>query len=611
MHLAAVVAPLLLSAAAPVAQRANADTAGPASPQRANGPLAAGPAEPRRSDRPIVVQRHSLARFLEAVPLAWPTFPLLPLDDSGGYDLEPIADEPAAAHDADTLIDLLRTVVEPSQWDTEEWFVHREENGTLLVGAPSDVHAKIAELLATLERDALPSERLEVRVLPGRAASDGALLVDRATADGRRAAQGALHTARVALRDLLRVATETGVRHEYVAAWDVEVAESAGIAGPTRSDWLAGLRLSACATRVEAGALVQLAVCSADAIGELESLAIVAEATHRLDSSLLQQRAFGRLDAPRVGFVSFAGTLLIPDGKVLWLPVTARSAYGTVECTLELRCELGGSRVLTVIEPIARSEGEPLRFWMHRPLPEALRRIGFGRLAAEQRRFDRDEQPFGASLRGPAAVARFGEIGDLDRAPELAARAAGDELESDPGCHLALAGSMVRALLPPAASDRAERALASASAPPRSAVIRGRVRRGEQLCTEFAVPAMFGQTCALWTGVQTRLVHGWAVEIANRMAMPRPQLESYVDGVGVRIELQRGASGEVRLGVNAAAQLLTAVPKLVPLGDASSLASHLPSSAVLAIDEWVTLPARGGSVTLGGDVTLELEVIAN
>lgn len=570
------------------------------------------PERSQRTDRPIVLQRHSLAAFLEAVPLPSSTFPLLPLRSAiDDLDLDPTSSEPAAAHDADTLIDLLRTVVEPTQWDSDGWLLHHDDAGSLLIGAPSDVQAKIAELLATLERDLLPSERLELRVLPGRAASDGALLVDRATADGRLAAQGALHTAHVALRDLMQVATETGIRHEYLAHWEVDVANAATSSTPVRSDWLAGVRISARATRVEAGALVQLAVTTADAVGEAESFPCEAETTHRLEPSLAKQRAFGRIDAPRVGFVSFAGTLLLPEGKVLWLPVTARSAWGTIECTLELRCELGNSRVLTVIEPIARHEGEALRFWMHRPLPEALARLGFERMTVARYRDGIDEQRLGAHLNGQASVAQFGGFGDLERARELAARAAGDVVDSDPDCHVALAGSLVRALLPPAASDRAARALEMASVTPRGAVVRGRVRRGEQLCVEFALPLLIGQPAAFWTGVQSRLVRGFATEIAERVATPRAQMENFVDGIGLRLELQRSARGELRLGVNAAAQLLTAVPKLVPLGDASSLATHLPTSAVLAIDEWVTLPARGGSVTLGGDVTLELEVIAN
>ncbi|MBL8843872.1 MAG: hypothetical protein JNL90_20285 [Planctomycetes bacterium] len=569
------------------------------------------PERSQRADRPIVLQRHSLAAFLETVPLPSTTFPLLPLSGRGDdLELDPPSGEPAAAHDADTLIDLLRTVVEPTQWDNDGWLLHHDDGGSLLIGAPSDVQAKIAELLATLERDLLPSERLELRVLPGRAASDGALLVDRATADGRLAAQGALHTARVALRDLLPVATETGVRHEYVSLWEVDVANAATSSTPERSDWLAGVRLSARATRVEAGALVQLAVATADAVGEAESFTFEAETTHRLEPALAKQRAIGRIDAPRVGFVSFAGTLLLPEGKVLWLPVTARSAWGTVECTLELRCELGNGRVLTVIEPIARQGGEALRFWMHRPLPEALAPLQFWRIATG-RIFQGDESPLGAHLSGPASVARFGEFGDLERAREMAARAAGDVVDSDPDCHVALTGSLVRALLPPAASDRAARALEMASVTPRGAVVRGRVRRGEQLCTEFALPLLIGQPAAFWSGVQSRLVRGFGPEIAERVATPRAQMENFVDGIGLRLELQRSARGELRLGVNAAAQLLTAQPKLVPLGDASSLATHLPTSAVLAIDEWVTLPARGGSVTLGGDVTLELEVIAN
>lgn len=601
MLLATALAPLLLAPApftAPTAQLARSE------PTRADrqAPI----------DRPLVLQRHSLAAFLETVPLPSATFPLLPLRSyQDGLDLQRADGEPCRLHDVDTLVDLVRTVVEPQGWESEEWSIECSEAGELLIAAPSEVQAKIGELLATLERDALPSERLEVRVLPGRAPSDGALLVDRATADARFASGGARHSARVGLRDLLPVGAETGVRQDYLARWELDIADSATIAYPERSHWLAGLRLAARATRVEAGALIDLAMNSADAATEMESMTFDAQATHRLDAALAKERALGRIDAPRVGFVSFAGTLLIPDGKVLWLPVTARSVWGTVDCTLEVRCELGGSRVTTVIEPIARTEGEALRFSLRRPLPEALTGFELFRLPIELEAGASDDERIGNRLRGSSSVARFQGVGSLELAQEIASRAVRATLDEQYGCHVALTGSMVRTLLPPAASDRAARALETVSATPRGAVIRGRVRRGEQVAAEFAVPALFGRSLAIWTGVQSRLVGGNSAEIANRVAAPAPRIENFVDGIGMRLELQRGARGELRLGVNAAAQLLTTLPKLVPLGDASQSSQHFPQSAILAIDEWVTLPARGGSVTLGGDVTLELEVIAN
>ncbi len=579
-------------------------------------PLSGNDEQGAGARRPLVLQRHSISALTHASVSPCAALNLLPLaqpnDANGGDGGE---GELRSALETDYVIELVRTVVEPSGWENDGWRLESFDGGALVVVAPNDVQAKIGELLATLERDLLPSERLEVRLLPGGSAafsSSSGLLVDRATADQRLAGKGALHLARVSLRDLQPVGGSFGETQEFTSQFDLQIAESAVTTTPRRSSWLRGLRLLARATRVDAGALVQLVVSAADPVAPTDATAFDAASTIALDSSLATRKAIGRLDQPHVGFVSFAGTVLLPEGKALWLPVSIHTASGEVECTLDLRCELGSSRPCAVIEPIARSEGEALRLSLRRALPSSLGRVQLGRLGITCSGLSDADPLFNRRFAGDQApIARFGEAISAEGACAMASSMVQEVLDTDPWCQVGLLGSGLRTLLPPAASNVVTAALATLTGGDGGATIRARVRIGGELRGEFAVPAMVDQPLALWTGVNTLLVQGWDADVASNVAGPSPLTQSFLDGLALHLLLERGVRGELHLSVNAAAQLLTAPAALVSVGDASDLSVHQVRASVLAIDELVSLPARGGSVTLGGDVQLELEVIPN
>jgi len=570
----------------------------------------AGESDGADQGRPVVLKRHSIAAFAEPLRPAMRELPLLPLRERGqdlifgGGELEPLP-----LLDPDAIVDLIRTVVEPASWESEAgWRIERREPGDLFVVAPAETQARIGELLDTLERDLLPSERLEIRLLPGgpSTSTGGALLVDRAAADRRIAERGAARFASARLRDRIAVGGETGEVHDYTSDWEIDVADGMSIASPQRYSWLEGLRFVARATRVEGGALVDLLVQATDAVAATESVAIDSAALYNVQATLLPRSAVGRIDEPRVGFVTFAGTLLLPDGSDLLVPVAVKSAWGMVEWTLDLRCELGGSKPTTVIEPIARAEGGPLRLAIRRSPAAALGSIAFERGGYESS----DLRDFFAQRQlGWSAI--LGDPPPLEVEQALATGAIAELLERDPAAQIRTVGSSghLLTLLPPAESDAVSRSLAVTSALDAGATLRGRVKVGGELRAEFAAPLFVGRRVALWAGVETRLLRRWNCEIAKEAASPEPKVEGCLDGVALRFRLLKSSRGDLLLDVDGSAQLFAAVPALADLGGATSHAIQPLRANVLGLDERVTFGPRGGSATLGGDVTLELELV--
>ncbi len=558
------------------------------------------------SDRPAVLQRHGIGVFTHHQKSWRDSLELLPLPDRRIGEVE-AASEAFLPIAPDTLIELIRSVVEPAGWESGNWSIDWFGGSELAVSAPTEVHAKIGELLATLERDLLPSERLELRLLPGGAgAAAGATWVDRATADKRLAATPPLHLARVALRDLLPSGTVSGTTRTYASGFELEIAQGSFALDPQVASWTEGLRVSARGTRVEGGALVDLLVCATARAADSEVVTPDTQGFLNMKPAFVPRACAGRIELPRVGFASFGGTVLLNEGKVLWIPVSLGLATGSFDATLEVRCELGGSKTAATIEPVALGDGTPLRLTLRRPPAGYLLPIG----VADPSEPDRIGARFNERFFGESNSMHFGETADGEPLLELARRATADEFESIPYTHLApQPGGVLRSLLPPAASDRVTKTLAMLGAPDFSASLRGRIAVAGTVRGEFALPLLVDRVATLWTGVQLPVIARWEPEVANDVTANAPRIESLLDGAALRFELTRGARGDLRLDVRGALQLLDSAPRLVEVEDASMQVLHHYSARTTTIHEQFALPAKGGSVTLGGDVALELTLV--
>ncbi|MBM4016306.1 MAG: hypothetical protein FJ293_15260 [Planctomycetes bacterium] len=565
------------------------------------------PARDSAADRPVVLQRHPVAIFTDPCLSGSSELPLLPLPDRRLPELEP-GGEPFQLADPDTLIELIRSVIEPDGFETEmEWEIGWLDTGELLVTAPTEVHAKIGELLATLERDLVPSERLELRLLPGGVdAAGGATWVDRATADKRLAAAAPLHLVRVALRDLMPNGASSGTTRTYASGFDLEIAQGSFALEPQVGSYLEGIRVAVRGTRVEGGALVDLLVCASANAADHEVVTPDAQGFLNMKPALVTRATAGRIELPRVGFASFGGTVLLNEGKVLWLPVSIALASGSYEATLEVRCELGSSKPAATIEPVAIGDGGPLRLMLRRP-PAAFLAPVTARDAAAA---DALVVPFNDRFFPEGCTMSFGESGNGEQLLYLARSVASAELDENFGTQLGPHPSgVLRSLLSPAASDRVSKALATFGAPDLAATLRGRIVVDGDVRGEFALPLVVDRVASLWTGVQVPLIARWEPKVSNDVMACVPRIESVLDGAALRFELSRGARGDLRLDVRGALQLLAAPPRLVMVDDAARQALHHYSARTATINERIALPARGGSVTLGGDVALELTLV--
>lgn len=572
---------------------------------------------PAIAPRPLVTQRHSIAAFTASMR-SWPSrLRLLPLRDRLSPELES-SSEQILAYDTDAMIDLVRLVVQPRDWEGDEgWRVEPIHSRHLLITAPAEVHAKVGELLATLERDLLPSERLEIRLLDGGVAASGrSIWVDRATADRRLAASPPRHVARIGLRDLVATGGEFGKAHDYTEGWDSKLAQGTFAADPIRGSWLDGLRVTACGTRVDGGALVSLIVTAAEPLAPTESIELDTNGLLNLKPALIERATAGRVDLPRAGFVSFAGTLLLTEGNVLWLPVTQQTSIGPVDRTLEIRCELGSSKVAATIDPVIVNEGDgegqggSMRFCVRRP--PGLIVPSIDAISPFEYESNSTVGWFNQQFSGDLNLASFDDHPDADLIVEVARSAAIPEVEEMSGCQLCpMGGHYLLTLLPVAANDRVTRALATISPPESGATIRGRVRVGGAVRGEFALPIMIDRTAVLWTGLQTPAIRGWKQEVTNEVACASPVIDTVIDGIALRFELLRSVRGELVLDVRGTLQLLDELPKLIDLGDAAHQVVHGLRASIGTLNDRVTVPAKGGSVTLGGDVQLELEVTPN
>jgi hypothetical protein len=563
-------------------------------------------APPDVAERPVVLQRHGVGVFTDHIKSWRRSLELLPLSDRrvGESEAEAESTLPMAP---DTLIEMIRSVVEPAGWESGDWSVEWFSCGELAVSAPTDVHAKIGELLATLERDLMPSERLELRLLPGGAgASTGATWVDRATSDKRIAATPPLHLARVALHDLLPRGTVSGTTRTYAAGFELQIAQGSFGLDPQVESWTEGLRVCARGTRIEGGALVDLLVSAATRAGDGEAVTPDAQGFLNMKPAFVPRSCAGRIELPRVGFASFGGTVLLNEGKVLWIPVSLGVATGGFDATLEVRCELGGSKPAATIEPVAMGDGAPLRLTLRRPPAGHLLPI----TGADPSEPDRIGALFNDRFFGESNEMTLGETADGEALLGLARRAAADEPDSIPWSHLApQPDGVLRSLLSPAASDRVTKVLTTLGAPDLAATVRGRITVAGATRGEFSLPLLGSRRTFLWTGVQMPLIARWDTAVANDVAASAARIETVVDGAALRFELTRGPRGDLHLDVRGALQLLDSSPRLVDTGDAARHSLHHYSARTTVIHERVALPAKGGSVTLGGDVTLELTLV--
>ncbi len=560
------------------------------------------------NDRPLVVRVHSLAGLVENHGHGAGVLSLLPYSAGMSLpspDVEGQGEEGPAVLSGEDICGLVRELVEPNFWD-ETAGASNDLSGAdrMVVVAPQEVQDKIADFLAHLVTALVPSEQLEVRVLTSQEsdAAGGELSLEFAEADRRIAERGLLHRTSAALRGRAVVSADALVRESIVYDWEVEIAQGATIADPVVRNVGTGIELVARSTRVDGGALLNLVVRASDPAGPTTERRVRAKSLVNSKSVMSERVAAGAMQHPEVAFASFAGTLLIPDGRAVWVPVTVVTHRGPVSFCLDLRVTGRATPARSSFEVARSASDEPMRLdFMSRGATDlgrvTMTRIG-ARMFDDQWTVNEGSQPVWATLDW------IGEDGILIN---LIQRVAAEVLDSGGGS-VGYAGDYVRTLLPKSFAERVGAALQPLQRVDAGAFVRGRLLAdGEERAT-FRVPAVLGRPLALWSGIQGTRIFDWDVDVANEAQACNPEPEAWLDGFALQLELSRNAAGGLVLRANGKVCLLEGPPQPLDTLDDAQMTIDQIHARTLFVDELRSLPAAGGKTIFGGDLSLELEV---
>jgi len=554
---------------------------------------------------PLVMRIHSLAGLVEPCGREGGSLALLPYRVGVGLaeSLEEWEPGPRLLHPEDVCT-LVREVVAPFLWDElpdARNDLLREDR--LIVIAPDAVQEQVADFLGFLVGALATTERLEVRVFTADEAdvARDALALDAVEADRRIAERGLQRSATVALRDRGVVAHDGTEQRTIVYDYDVEIAQGACIADPIVDRVKTGLELIARSSRVEGGLLVDLVVRCAEEAAPAVERRLQARSYWNMKPGVSERLATGAFQHPQVAFASFAGTLFLPAGKAIWIPVTLATHAGPVSVCLDLRA--------------AGPIGPPRGTWEPAAVPERerLRLDLFSRGAAGLRgvEIDREWARFiGAPWEGKPdspLLARIHGLEDDSPLLEVVHAVAAEPLDGGHGW-TGDAGGAVRTLLPPEFSERVAAALAPLQRIDAGFLVRGRLLVDGRSRASFRLPVAPRRPAALWSGVQGTRIADWEVDVANESQCCNPEPQAWIDGLALRLELSRNARGEIVLDVSGSAAVLDGPPRPVELQDDSRLTIDELRARTLRLEELRTLPAQGGKATFGGNVALELEV---
>jgi hypothetical protein len=558
------------------------------------------------SDPVLVLRVHSLAGLVENHGREDAALRLLPYAASN-HDVaqaQEVSGGPGpCVLTAEDVCSLVRENISPAFWEeTPGASIDLRGPSRMFVVATPEIQDAIADFLARLVTALAPTEVLEVRVLQGVPTEGNEVALDGVEADRRVAAADVLRRASAALRGRAVVAADDVERESIVYDWEVEIAQGASIADPVSQSVAVGLEFIARSSRVEGGTLLNLVARASDRAAPTTPRRTRATSLVNAKSAMSERTAAGVFEHPEIYFSAFAGTVFVPEGKAVQVPVVVVTHLGEMRLCLDLRVTGRLSPLRATYDPKEPRQGEPMR----------LDLLNCG--AAEFGRVDTDRLRPGVFDDGWAqdnVTTDWGRITQPDQGSylvELVRTIASEALESGQGT-VSQAGGCVLTCLPRPFADKVASALAPMQKFDGQLLVKGRVvQDGEERAT-FRLPVVLGQPVALWAGVQGTRILDWDVDVANEAQTCNPEPEAWVDGFALRLEVARSAAGDLVLDASGKVCLLEGPPQPLELQDDSRLTIDKIRSRTLFVDELRALPAQGGKATFGGSLALELEVI--
>lgn len=548
-------------------------------------------------------------------------FDLCPAHPSGKLeDDAPAPEETEIGLDVDDLRSTLQELAD-HRWPQE--VVRFTASGArLFVTAPAALRDDIATLVGLLRSACVAEERVQVRVLTGQAVLDLPLLLDAGEADRRVAemlAAGKAAVARAgstALRDGVVSDLQALDTRLYTRDYDLEIAGSTGIYDPVIDAMALGLEAKLRTVRVIGGTYLDLAVRHIEAdrwrervlepmvrcvSQKLPAAGAARPASAATIDGTMQERMPIRIDFPLNRTTAWAGSFVVPDGSVLFVPCRVATHTSDVVCAFEVRVT-GTHRPERTELPGGGKDGLELVILQ----VGGLRTPGFDAARMDATAFvngprtERDAGDFWPSRVHAAPLATTHGALAIAK-PDIEDEAAIYQHDLTPFQFVLQAPAETCARVSARVAARLE------GVP--EFEVSGRVVSGERELAQFCVPALSGTLATLWSGLSGSFLLDWDVDVANEAAIANPRIGWLLDGVALQFVVRPLSARRLQLSVNGKLHFLAEPPALKQLTNPFVPAYEKVKARSLWLDETVHLDNDGAKRTARfGDASLSLEI---
>ncbi len=493
----------------------------------------------------------------------------------------------------------------------------------LVATASDDVHAEIARLVDLIDSACLGEERLQIRVITSEQSLDAPLILDPAEAERRvseitSSGKGAVGRAgSTSLVDSFVRHIDASDTEAYSKDWGVEIAHGAVVYDPVWDSRKMGLTASVRAARAKGATYVDIAIRHADTMGPMREEVLEPRIWMASPGPLeaehgglahgpggprkvgVSERVPILVELPLDRFTSYAGSFLLPDGKVLWIPFRVVTHAGIVAGALEIRV-LGPCRPFFQLLGGKDDKNDARCYLLHLGsfLSGGFECPPLSRMAFVALPY-LSEWPSRIQFLHNEAQEVLAVV--KDALPEM-------ETDESIGASLLSEGHLLLEA-PGSMRERVTERLSTFFKPGRPFEIEGKVKSGEERLAEFRIPALTGKLSTIWSGLQGSYLADWDVDVANEAAVANPEIDSFLDGFALRFLVRTLSNGRIQVTVNGKLSFLEGPPALTDLKNPYTPSVDKIKARTLFLDESRYLQDQKDIPVLRfGDERLALEI---
>ncbi len=494
----------------------------------------------------------------------------------------------------------------------------------LLVTASLAVHEEIGRSLELLESACL-GEDLEVRVITGDHLTETALVLDLEEADRRvfeitSSGWGAvLRAGSATLLDGLFARIDASDAELYTKDWEVEIAHAAVVYDPVRGLSEPGLTAIVRAARASGATYLDMAIRHSQAQGPMRRQ--IFEPMIWMGSPEPHAAEQGKdplpgstvgvnesvpllIELPLDRFTSFAGSFLLPDGKVLWIPCHVVTHAGTVSCAVEVRVNGAQRSARPSVAPAEEAE-DPKPAIVHLGSHMSA---GFEGPPITKLAFSSHE---GFPEGWPSVIKDRDDRDSAEDLLEVLKEALPEMKSAESILADVLSPSHLFLEAPAALRKLVDDGLNTFYTPGRPFEIKGRVLGEGELLAEFTIPALTGKLSTIWSGLKGNYLFDWDVDVAGEALIANPEIDSFLDGFALKFVVRTLPSRRIQLSVNGKLHFLDGPPELKDLKYPYTPAVERIEARSLLLDETRNFDPSTPTLHFGDDhLALEITLTA-